>query len=206
MHPGSCLEVCGAVSSGCGGKSEHLVPRPECVRHRASAREMAGIGLLVQHQGLPCLAMPWTAAKQPNRLRVVDGDGKCLALWGDDDLAFSSRCTNGTNGTGNDDGDHSRAYRAWKAGIDATIEIFARLVEGTLRDRVFTAGERKDDGIAFFGREFIRGIELARHPIRIFAHRDLVAFGQGQWEKSEREKGGEMHDGRRRERFRSGVD
>lgn len=67
-----------------------------CVRLRAYAGEMVGIGLLVQDQGLAALAMPLVAAIQPNWVGRVDGDGKSLALLGDDDLALCSNCTNDT--------------------------------------------------------------------------------------------------------------
>ena len=67
-----------------------------CVRLHAYAREMVGIDLLVQDQSLATLAMRFLAAKQPNWVRRVDGDGKSLALLGDDDSAFSFDCTNGT--------------------------------------------------------------------------------------------------------------
>lgn len=63
MRPGCCRWVCGVVS-GCGeGNPSISFPLQGRGHLRAYAREMAGIGLLVQYQDLTSLAVPWTAAK-----------------------------------------------------------------------------------------------------------------------------------------------
>lgn len=70
------------------------------MRLRAYVRGIDELGLRIQNQGLATLAMPLFGAKQPDRVRSIDGHSKSMVLCGDGELASLPIATMAPNGVG----------------------------------------------------------------------------------------------------------